>query len=290
MSVAVFSPIFPNALPFLPQFFRSLTDQTFTDFKLWLALDRLSVDEVAEYVPPGLRVQWVPAEAHDNPARLRKRTWSSMVSLHDAIVMIDSDDIAHPERVESAAESLESSEVNACALRIVDKYDAPVGAVLSLPQGAEILENVHHWNVFGLSNTAYRAEALDPLIQFPDGIGIIDWHLLARAVRLELSLSFTTLPLLDYRQYAANTARILPPLPLDYVRRATGFVRTHLNGLLQTVPSGNFAEGAAARLLEVEAFADADDAAIRRSLSRHLPSSQNCYLWWEYVAPPGWRG
>ena len=98
--VAVYTTIAPPMLPFVPEFLRSIESQTDRDFDLWVG-----VDDVA--MPAGMiqsfgrRLEVVRAKPGDSPAVIRERAWRKIVERYEVLVVVDSDDVAEPTRVEA---------------------------------------------------------------------------------------------------------------------------------------------------------------------------------------------
>src|SRR5262249_3284168 len=118
------------------------------------------------------------------------------------------------------------------ALEIVDERGRDTGLVFGLDGPVDWGRFLARYNVFGLSNTAYRAEVLRRLPPAPVGGPAIDWSLATRAWSAGRSLYFDPVPRWAYRQYEANVARVLAPFSAGHVASATEVVRAHYRSLL----------------------------------------------------------
>ena len=288
--MAVYTTVYPAVAPFLPTWYASLQSQTDRDFELWVGLDGLAPADVSSLVGVDVEAQWVVAEPGDTPPSLRARAIDRMVGSCDAILFVDSDDVMFPTRVTSARSALERWDVAACALSIVDQYGAERGIVFGPKGQVDWAEFLPRYNVFGLSNSAYRAETLRRLPPAAGDSVAIDWSLATRAFCAGASMHFDGLPQMAYRQYDANVAKVVPPFSPSDVTRATEVVRAHYTALLDRgvpLPSDFRLRLDAARE-RLEKFRH-DVVAQPKRLDRYvvgLNALEPCYVWWWCVANP----
>jgi hypothetical protein len=288
--LAVYTTIYPAAAPFLRGWYASLRQQTDPDFELWVGLDGITPGEVEPLTGEKLPARWILAEAGDSPAALRARAIEKMAEACDAVLFVDSDDEMFPARVALARSALGAHDVAACGLSIVDEGGADTGLVFG-PSGAVDWEDfLPRYNVFGLSNTAYRAETLRRLPPAPVDGPAIDWSLATRAFCSGASLHFDPAPQMAYRQYAANIAKVVPPFVAADVARATEVVRAHYRALLDggvSVPSPFQSRLEVARE-RVEMFRQGVISLPPR-LERYVAALNDLeprYVWWWCVAHP----
>lgn len=288
--LAVYTTIYPAAAPFLRGWYTSLRQQTDADFELWVGLDGMTPAQVEPLVGEKFEARWVLAEAGGSPAGLRTQAIEKMAEACDAVLFVDSDDEMFPARVALARSALARHDVTACALRIVDEGGADTGLVFGPAGAVDWEEFLPRYNVFGLSNTAYRAEALRRLPPAPaDGLAI-DWSLVTRAWCSGASLHFDPAPQMAYRQYPANTAKVVPPFSAADVARATEVVRAHYRALVDGgVPLTTLFHS---RLQEargrLERFRDRIVAQPER-LEQYVTALNGIephYVWWWCVAHP----
>jgi hypothetical protein len=288
--LAVYTTIYPAAARFVRGWYDSLREQTDRDFDLWVGLDGLTPDKVEFLLGERPEAHWLLAESDDTPASLRARAIERMAEACDAVLFVDSDDEMFPGRVASARSALAHHDVAACALRIVDEGGTDTGVVFGPSGPVDWEEFLPQYNVFGLSNTAYRAEALRRLPPAPVDGPAIDWSLATRAWCSGASLYFDPAPQMAYRQYTANVAKVVPPFSAADVARATKVVRAHYRALLDggvPLPSHFQSRLEVAR----ERFEDFRDRVVRQPerLERYVATLNEIeprYIWWWCVAHP----
>lgn len=289
--IAVYATVYPGVEAFLPDWYRSVREQTDQDFQLWIGLDGIESSAVERAVGTQLGVVWVRSEPDNTPARIRQRSLEQIVRDFDAVVLVDSDDILHPTRVASARKALRTSELAACALRLVGKHSQDLGTTLTLPRRV-VPENIlPRNNVFGFSNSAYRSELLRRCLPLPAGIVLIDWFLATRAWLMGARLEFDPVVRMDYRQHGSNTAPIRFPCDANQVIRDTKRVQQHY-GLLQTSPTANALPDRWAQVLaaarDVELFSEQVLSRPEKleNYVRNLNTLEPEVVWWWNVAHP----
>jgi hypothetical protein len=288
--LAVYTTTYPAALRFLRGWYASLQEQTDSDFELWIGLDGITPAEVEFFVGEKLPAHWISAAPGDSPSALRARAIETMAGGCDAVLFVDSDDEMFPARVALARSALARYDVAACGLRIVDEGGADTGLVFG-PSGAVDWENfLPRYNVFGLSNTAYRTETLRRLPSAPVDGPAIDWSLATRAWCAGASLHFDPEPQMAYRQYAANVAKVVPPFAAADVARATDVVRAHYRAMVDGgVPlpprfRGRL-EGARERVEHFRVRVVERPEQLDRYVAT-LNAIEPQYVWWWCVAHP----
>jgi hypothetical protein len=213
------------------------------------------------------------------------------VEKFDAVVLVDSDDILHPTRIEAARRSLQTSELAACALQLVDEHKKDLGMTLTLPVQMVPDSILPRNNVFGFSNSAYRSELLQRCLPIPAGVTLVDWFLATRAWLMGASLAFDSVVGMDYRQHGTNTAPIRFPFDADRVIRDTMKVREHYC-FLQASPMENALPERLAQLQGVAAdvklfFEEVVSQPEKlESYVRNLNSMEPQAVWWWDVAQP----
>jgi glycosyltransferase involved in cell wall biosynthesis len=289
-ALAVYTTVYPASERFFGACLESLAGQTDQDFDLWVGVDAVPPERL-EQVRDGRRPPtYVTGNAGASPASIRARAWEQMVDEYDAIVLIDSDDVAEPSRVAAARAALARCDVVACALTLMDERGADLGHVFGAPEDADLASLLAHHNVFGLSNTAYRADVLRDCLPLPADCRLIDWLLATQAwasgARLELDPS----PRMRYRQYPANTTRVFGPFAAEDVLGATALVLEHYRFALAT-PAVT-ASPVRAVLLRAQARAVRFHRAITssqdvmRAYLEQLNRIPAAPVWWWSVAHP----
>ncbi|NLE74855.1 MAG: hypothetical protein GX604_09555 [Actinobacteria bacterium] len=231
-TLALYTTVYPGAERFLGDFFASLQSQTDQDFDLWVGLDQIDVPAVVAAMGTDPGAIWVQGIPGGSPAQVRQLALSKIVTRCDGVVLVDSDDILHPSRVAAAREALKRADVAACALRLVDAEGEDMGETFGPSAGLRADDVLPKYNVFGLSNTAYRVDALQECLPIPDTVVAVDWLLATRAWLCGCTMSFDVEPRMFYRQHLSNILRVLPPFSEEQVGRETRMARDHFRSIL----------------------------------------------------------
>ena len=285
----MYTTVYPGVEPFLADWHRSVARQTDGDFDLWIGLDLLEPDAVRRAVGGAVDAHWVPGDPGDRPAQVRSRAIAAMVQRYEAVVFVDSDDVLHPTRVAAARAALADADVAACALAIGDAAARDLGLRFG-PAVGDGRDMIVRCNVFGLSNTAYRAPVLRNCLPVQDGCVLYDWLLATRAWAAGASMAFDRVPRMTYRQHGANIAGVLPPFSAAYVARACALVLAHYEFALDPgwpmdrARRDELAE-AQARVRRFRAGAVSSPARLERYVDA-LNALEPEYVWWWPVAHP----
>lgn len=288
--LALYTVVYPGVEPYLPQWYASVRSQTDQHFDLWVSLDGLGFHEVEAAVGRDIPAQWAIAEPGASPAGLRSTTLELLSRRYPAVVLVDSDDVLEPSRVEAARAGLRSADVVGCALRVANAEARPLGPVLAPPADPDWERLLARHNVFGLSNTAYRAEVLRACLPLPPQAVLSDWLLVLRAWGAGAALCFDRVPRMLYRQHGSNVARVVPPFTPEYVLRAAELVLGHYQHVLgpaagippDRLESVRQAGGEAAVFERTMRTAPARLGRYVEALNRLEPR----YVWWWCVANP----
>jgi len=295
--LAVYTTVYPGVEPYLRDWYRSVQNQTDVEFDLWIGADSLRQEQVVALLGLDPPATWVVARHGDSPARLRANAMVRMVDAYGAIIFVDSDDVLHPSRVAMARAALHRHSVSGCALRLIDTFGRDLGAVFEPQPGDDIDSLMPRYNVFGMSNTAYRAETLRCCLPVPDDCSLIDWLLATRAWAAGASLWFDHAAHMSYRQHPANIARVLPPFAPADVVGATARVLNHYQCVQDTgwpMPSGprHALQEARERARDFHRAISTSSTTLQRyveALNRLAPR----FVWWWCVAHPAleelWR-
>jgi hypothetical protein len=290
-SLALYTTIYPGCEPFLAGFGDSIKAQTDRDFDLWIGLDHITATVVLNAVGRLPRVHWIIANPRETPASLRQRAFAMLVDSYDEVVLVDADDLLQRGRISAAREALESCDVAACALRLVDADGRDLGLASFGPEpDADWQELLPRYNVFGLSNTAYRADTLARCLPVPPACTLIDWLLATRAMVTGAALRFDPAPRMAYRQHAHNCALVLPPFTADGVLIASERVVQHYRLLLESDwawPAGTRApfERARARAEQFHRVMHLSPDTLSSYVTA-LNQLTPRYVWWWAVAHP----
>ena len=293
-AMALYTAVYPGAARFLASWYASVQAQADGDFDLWISLDGLTEAAVVAQLGDRPAATFVVAEAGFTPAQVRQQALARIADRYDAVVLVDSDDLLHPDRVAAARAWLEGADVAACGLRLVDEAGQPLGVTLATPGEGEVDSILPRANAFGLSNTAYRSDVLRSCLPIPAAAALVDWYLITMAWLQGARLAFDATPRMDYRQHGANMARIRSPFTAERVRTDTALVREHFRLVLDGLPAGALpvrvtqVRDAAA---EVAAFGQriVEDPSALATYVRELNAAPPSLLWWASVAHPPLR-
>ena len=290
--VALYTTVYPGVEPYLGDWYRSVRAQSDQDFRLWMGLDAISAETVTDILGTDPKAVWVPARAGDSPAQIRQRALAQIVEAHEAVILVDSDDVLYPSRVARARAALQGSDLAVCALHLIDRkgLDLGVAFALSPPEGPDGL--LPRYNIFGFSNTSFRSALLQQCLPIPSDVVTVDWYLATLAWLRGARLHADNEVGMGYRQHPANTARVLPPFDRLQVTRDTERVLRHYARVREAglPPSGRLEEvGAAAA--EVDTFYR--EVVLRSSVFdrylQELNALEPAPYWWSCVAHPALR-
>jgi hypothetical protein len=236
-SVVVYTTWYPGVERYLEAWGRSVCAQTDSSFRLVVGVDRIAPDPWVSRLRLDAQTRFVMAPAGASPARVRQMALEGLVEDADAIVFVDSDDILEPSRVAAARIGLETSDVVACALRLADEIGADIGETFGPPADTDAAADLPRYNVFGLSNSAYKTATLRACLPIPDACVLIDWLLATRAWAFGAQLAFDATPHMIYRQGATSATRVSPPFTTQQVLEATDLVLGHYRIVLDSPPA-----------------------------------------------------
>lgn len=282
---------YPAVEPFLSDWYASLANQTDRDHEIRIALDGLDVDRACDAMGGRPDAAWVHAEPGDTPATIRQKLLAPVLNEFDGIVLVDSDDILHPDRVSSARKGLQQYDLVACALQLVDHEGNDLDMAFSLPADGGLDDILPRYNIFGLSNTAWRSDLLVKCLPVPADVEIVDWFLATRAWLIGAGLGFDEAIGMSYRQHASNMVRVYAPFDLAQIVRDTERVRRHFRLVQISPPDGTIAT----RLDEISRVADdverfaeriVADPARLDEYAGALNQLDLAPLWWTSVAHP----
>jgi hypothetical protein len=222
-------------------------------------------------------------------AQIRQKAIETLVREYDAVVFVDSDDLLYPTRVESARKALETSDVSGCALRVIDEAGADLGITFGRTNGEKPESLLPRYNVFGLSNTAYRSDILAGCLPLPEGCQLIDWLLASRAWDAGARLKFDPVARMAYRQYSSNVARVLLPFTAEQVLQATARVTGHYRCTLESERPINGSFGAALQEARERVATFQQAIGNPETLRSYVDSFNRItprYVWWWCVAHP----
>ncbi len=289
-SVALYATVHPAVKGFVPAWYESVRKQSDEAFDLWLGVDAMTKAEVVETLGGDPRAHWVIAEAGENGSSVRLRAMQRMVAHYDGVIFVDSDDVMLPSRIAEARRALQEHDVVGCPLRVIDREGVELGPRFGPERDWRAQQLLVRYNVFGLSNSAYRSSVLRRCLPFPNDCILIDWYLATRAWLGNADLWFDTTAHMLYRQYDANIARIIPPFRPEDIRAATQRVLAHYSFVLPRADAEAPQHAAALRAAQrdIAAFRTTIDSSpdALQVYTQSLNELPPRYVWWWAVANP----
>jgi len=202
---AFFTVVYPAAEPYLPEFLRSLEQQTCPEFDLIIGNDGLRSLDVSGY---RLNIRVVDLEG--TPASIRDAGLRFLQEQgYEQVIFGDCDDYFSLNRVAISLRLLQMHDVVVNDLDLMDEHGQPMeSGYLShrLAEGDEIAADfIRDKNIFGLSNTAVRMSSIlrHPI---PANVVAADWFIFATLLEGGAKGIFSSAARTYYRQHGANTA------------------------------------------------------------------------------------
>lgn len=227
---AIYATCYPGVERYLPQWRDSLLAQTDHNAGVYIGLDGVDPDRVREMLGPHVSAQFVLSLPGDTPASLRSRALLSLSGEFDAVILTDMDDVLLPTRTAMAKDSLARNDLYCCAMQIMEDEQIMDGAIFDpgLRSGGPI-----GYNVFGMTNTAWRSRLLRSCLPVPPDCMLMDWLLATRAWGAGARVAYDRVPQMRYRQYGDNTARILPPFATRQILQACRLAMAHYDFVIE---------------------------------------------------------
>ncbi len=289
MKTALYSTLYPAITPYLAPFFKSIENQSDSDFDLWLGLDSFNQKDLSPFLNQD--AYFVQAE-NDTIASLREKALLEICQTYNAVILVDSDDILLPDRVRRAKNALNTYDAYACALKLMDERGKPLDLTFQAEMPSDWESYLSRVNVFGFSNAAYRCEILKDCFPIPRETVMVDWLVISQVLAQNASLHFDAEPQMLYRQYRNNTARVISPYNSEQIKRACTLVLGHYDYLFEILrkkPAENvlFRQKALERQKAVKQFAKfIQDEANLRAYTEKINYLKSIYGWWEIIAHP----
>lgn len=290
-NIALYTTMYPGGEPYWGSFLESVASQTDENFDLWVGIDDLDPDAIRKMVQNHLDVPLYLFTGEENPSAIRRRSLREITKRYNAVILVDSDDVLLPSRIEAARRGVEDADVVGCALELSDVYGQSLGDIFSPPASEDILSLLPFLNVFGFSNTVYQCATLERCLPYTDDVELMDWYVATKAWLLNATLAFDPEPRMYYRQYDENMAGVMGPFTLERIRADIPRVLRHY----QLVMRSDLREAIPERL---RALAEARSrlcqywTAIQRQperLDEHARSLNfdgRIPMWWEWVTAP----
>lgn len=291
MNLALYTTIHPGTRPYLRDWYASVQVQSDQDFELWIGIDEVPIEKGCDLMGiESSEAHWIVAEEDDTPAMVRQRAWEAMLPHVDAVVMTDSDDVLRAHRIEQGRKDISDADVASCSLELIGQQGEALNEVMP-PAPYQSARALPYRNVFGLSNTTYRASVLRDCLPLPDNTILADWYLATQAWLQGYELYCNPDVGMAYRQYADNTLALLPPFTRRDVQKTTEVVQHHFKLVVKNLPS-NAIDRRKRKVMKahrrVETFAErvVDDDRHLAEYIEQLNALPALPLWWACVDHP----
>jgi len=233
---ALFTTVYPEGIRYLSDWHSSVNRQDTSDFDIWIGCDRLSPEEAQRVMGCQIEATWIIRGGDETPIQFRERAIRRMIDHYPEIIFVDSDDILEPSRVSAAQDALQHYDGYGCSMNIIDEDGRDLEIEFMRPQNSDLVDISLKNNIFGLSNTAYRSETIKKCLSFPKMCVLLDWFIAIRTMSNGADLFFDDIARMKYRQYSANTARVLPPFSAQQILYSTKLVLQHYDLILRCIP------------------------------------------------------
>lgn len=278
-SGVIFSVVYSKALPYLRDVRDSALAQTRKDFDVVLVNDSCDKAQLEELFSP-LNVTILEPDGGFSGNRTQGINYARNHG-YKYILFCDADDSFTANRYERTVAEFEKSnaDILVCNLNIADEQCQPF---LKDYFSKEIPED--RWidadflkdkNIFGMSNTAIRLDALNEDIQIPE-TPIVDWLLFTTLLLKGLNAKYIADSMVNYRQYSSNMIGITK-YDVTSFRRLTGLKLNHYKLLTEA----GYKQYEPLRQ-EVESLQNLSDEEIESIVNRELAIHQQP-LWWQII-------
>lgn len=206
MKTAFCSVIFPANLIYFNDFLHSLENQTDTHFDLLLFNDGI---ENLHDLLMSTSLKYEINEVEGSPSEIRAEVFRHLkMSNYDTIIFGDTDDYFSVNRVEDCKKKLESVDIIANDLILVDndknEISGPYWASRIELKEAISVGSIKHHNFLGLGNTAIKKKVLPTQVHFEPNLIAIDWYFYTVLLQNSWKVGFSFTSFTYYRQHQTN--------------------------------------------------------------------------------------
>ena len=230
-NIAIYSVVYPAALPFLDDLFKCLEKQTDKEFDVILVND--GIPELVEFIS-NYNLKFNILNVFGSFAKNREETLLYSKSKYENIIFLDSDDYCDENRVEVSKKLLLNHKIVVSNLTLVNSEGKlMIKNVFSkeLKEGDMIDVNfVQGKNILGFSNTAIQSNIIPDDINLIDDLIAVDWSFFTILLSHGNKAYFTNRFQTYYRQYDKNLAG-LKSLNKEKLLRGLDVKNAHLDCL-----------------------------------------------------------
>lgn len=225
MTSAVVTYIYPQILEFLPNFLKSLENQTTHDFCVYIFNDHadLAGYNLKDY---SFSIQEIEVKS-ETPVDIRYESILYLKNIDaENIIFFDADDLPSSNRVEVLSEKLKQYPMVCNDITLFDSKGVIKENIWSDRVGNNFVfdaDFITKWNICGLGNTAIKKNLLNVDYKHNETIKVYDWYMFYQIIKKNnIKVLFTDECLTFYRQHEANIAGIAQHITqerMDYVKK-----------------------------------------------------------------------
>jgi len=273
------SVVYPQALPYLKDVRESALAQTRNDFDVIVVNDGCEKERIREELR-GLNVTILEADGGFTANRLQGIKYAKSQG-YNYLLFCDSDDSFTANRFQRTVEEFEEShaDIIVCNLNIANEKCEPFLTSyfsIEIPEDRWIdADFLKDKNIFGMSNTAIRLDALIEDIQIPE-TPIVDWLLFTTLILKGLKAKYITDSMVNYRQYSSNMIGI-NRFDVVIFKRLAGLKLNHYRLLIE-IGYNQYEQ----LRQESESLQNLSDDEIQCIVKRELSIHQQP-LWWQII-------
>lgn len=231
--IAVLTTVFPSVIEFLPDFFKSLENQTVSEFDVLVVNDGMAHFESLVEAWPKLTI--VELKAGSSIAKNREIGINTALELnYEVLIFGDSDDYFSPNRIAVCLTYLQTYAIVVNDLSLVEGKQIVKEKYIStrLRNQFEItLDDIWDKNFMGLSNTAINLEGTSK-VKFDPVLIAVDWYFFSSLLLEKKSAIFVNEAVTYYRQYPGNTIG-LNPLKKETFVQGIAAKKTHYQAMMK---------------------------------------------------------
>lgn len=275
----LFTVVYPQALYFFRDFCFSATSQFYKDFDVLVINDGCKKEDLSKFLA-GLNYTIVEAVGTPADNRIQGIKYGQRNG-YRYLIFCDADDTFVPERVGDTINKLNYNDYDilVCNLNIVDENLNPLICDYfssEIPEDRPIDKVfVQEKNIFGMSNTAIKLNAIKEDIVLPE-TPIVDWYLFTLLLNKGLKAYYVSQSYVNYRQYSDNLIGI-NCYDTPTFRRLLKFKYNHYSLLVK-----NGYEEYIELLSKCGELMIASDTEISTIISKQLKNHKQP-LWWQVI-------
>ncbi len=286
MKAAFLTVVYPGIENFFEDFLLSLSEQTHSNFDLFVFNDGLSnLNQFIENYQNRLNI--VIENTELSPVKIREYGINKILNsgLYDAIIFGDSDDYFSKDRVLTNLRLLTSCDIvlNDLALVSQDKKMIDDNYLSNrLIDGQVVnLDFVRDKNVFGLSNTAVSTKNIDK-VTFPEGLIALDWYFFSELLLKGFKANFSSEAKTYYRQHVSNTVG-MREFSVNSMSRGINVKTLHYKALADI--DSSYIE-LYRKFLQLQKNIELDKDALEHLYRKIINKNIMSPLWWERECLP----